>query len=50
MLKLGAQLDVEFTDLMSNGQAVGRSDGMVVFCFGPLPTERARVRIVSTKA
>ena len=50
MLAPGTQLEVEFTDLMSNGQAVGRSDGMVVFCFGPLPSERARVRIVAVKA
>ncbi len=50
MLKLGALLDVEFTDLMANGQAVGRAEGMVVFCFGPLPSERAHVRIVAIKA
>ncbi len=50
MLKLGALLDVEFTDLMANGQAVARAEGMVVFCFGPLPSERARVRIVAVKA
>ncbi|MGA8533778.1 MAG: 23S rRNA (uracil(1939)-C(5))-methyltransferase RlmD [Candidatus Tumulicola sp.] len=50
MLKLGTQLEVEFTDLLANGQAVGRAGGMVVFCFGPLPSERARVRIVTVKA
>ena len=35
---------------MANGQAVGRTGGVVVFCFGPLPSERARVRIVALKA
>lgn len=49
-VKLGAQLELTFNDLLTNGQAVGRSDGMAVFCFGPLPGERARVRITSVKA
>ncbi len=48
-LRAGAELDVAFTDLLANGQAVGRAAGMVVFCFGPLPGERARVRIVTVK-
>lgn len=34
---------------MANGQAVGRADGMAVFCFGPLPGERARVRVGALK-
>ena len=38
-----------FSDLLANGQAVGRTGGMVVFCFGPLPQERARVRITTIK-
>ena len=50
MLTVGAQVELEFGDLMANGQAVGRSGGVVVFCFGPLPSERARVRVVSVKA
>lgn len=49
-LEPGAEHDVEFTDLMTNGQAVGRIAGMAVFCFGPLPGERARVRIATVKA
>jgi 23S rRNA (uracil1939-C5)-methyltransferase len=46
---VGAELDIAFTDLLANGQAVGRSGGIVVFCFGPLPQERARVRITAIK-
>ncbi len=50
----GAVHEVTFTDLLDNGQAVGRvgsSDGsMVVFVWGPLPGERARVRIETVKA
>jgi 23S rRNA (uracil1939-C5)-methyltransferase len=38
-----------FADLLANGQAVGRTGGIVVFCFGPLPGERARVRITAVK-
>ena len=45
----GAEVELGFNDLLANGQAVGRTGGMVVFCFGPLPKERARVRIVSVK-
>ena len=46
---MGAEVELGFTDLLANGQAVGRTGGMVVFCFGPLPQERARVRISSVK-
>ncbi|HUY39998.1 MAG TPA: 23S rRNA (uracil(1939)-C(5))-methyltransferase RlmD [Candidatus Dormibacteraeota bacterium] len=46
----GTELDLVFTDLLANGQAVARAEGLVVFCFGPLPGERARVRITSRKA
>ena len=49
MLRAGVELEVEFGDLMANGQAVGRVDGMVVFCFGPLPRERALVRVTTVK-
>ena len=49
-LKPGAVGSVEFTDLLANGQAVGRFDGMVVFVDGPLPGERARVRLTEVKA
>ncbi len=46
---MGAEVELGFTDLLANGQAVGRTGGMVVFCFGPLPHERARVRISAVK-
>jgi 23S rRNA (uracil1939-C5)-methyltransferase len=49
-LKPGAEAIVEFTDLLANGQAVGRFDGMVVFVDGPLPGESARVRLTEVKA
>lgn len=45
----GTELELAFTDLLANGQAVGRAEGIVVFCFGPLPKERARVRITTLK-
>ena len=48
-LRAGTELELDVTDLLANGQGVGRSGGMVVFCFGPLPGERARVRIVTVK-
>jgi 23S rRNA (uracil1939-C5)-methyltransferase len=48
-LRVGERLDLAFTDLLANGQAVGRCDSMVVFCFGPLPHERARVAITVVK-
>jgi 23S rRNA (uracil1939-C5)-methyltransferase len=47
--RAGSELEVAFTDLLANGQAVGRIGGIVVFCFGPLPQERARVRITTVK-
>lgn len=43
-------VDVAFTDLLANGQAVGRCEGMAVFALGPLPGERARVRLSEVKA
>ena len=48
-LRLGAEIELGFSDLLANGQAVGRVGGAVVFCFGPLPEERARVRITTLK-
>jgi 23S rRNA (uracil1939-C5)-methyltransferase len=48
-LRAGAELEADFTDLLPNGQGVGRILGVVVFCFGPLPGERARVRIETVK-
>ena len=45
----GVVAAVRFTDLLANGQAVGRVNGQVVFVTGPLPGERARVRITQVK-
>jgi 23S rRNA (uracil1939-C5)-methyltransferase len=46
---LGTVAPVRFTDLLANGQAVGRIEGMVVFVTGPLPGERARIRVTQVK-
>ncbi len=43
-------VEIVVNDLLANGQAVGRADGVVVFVWGPLPGERVRVRIVECKA
>ena len=48
-LQRGAEIELDFTDLLANGQGVGRAGGMAVFCFGPLPQERARVRVSDVK-
>ncbi|MFY9665050.1 MAG: 23S rRNA (uracil(1939)-C(5))-methyltransferase RlmD [Candidatus Cybelea sp.] len=48
-LRRGVELELAFTDLLANGQGVGRADGAVVFCFGPIPGELARVRISEVK-
>ncbi|MDP9111835.1 MAG: 23S rRNA (uracil(1939)-C(5))-methyltransferase RlmD [Candidatus Eremiobacteraeota bacterium] len=48
-LAVGAELELIFSDLLANGQAVGRANGWVIFCFGPLPNEKARVRVTSVK-
>ncbi|MEA2721781.1 MAG: rRNA (uracil1939-C5)-methyltransferase [Candidatus Eremiobacteraeota bacterium] len=45
----GTVASVRFTDLLANGQAVGRVNGLVVFVTGPLPGERARVRVTQVK-
>jgi 23S rRNA (uracil1939-C5)-methyltransferase len=46
----GVVASVRFTDLLANGQAVGRiNGGLVVFVAGPLPGERARVRVTQVK-
>jgi 23S rRNA (uracil1939-C5)-methyltransferase len=47
---VGLECRIDFTDLLANGQAVGRYGGLVVFVSGPLPGESARVRIASVKA
>lgn len=46
----GSVAAVTFTDLLANGQAVGRIDGLVIFVTGPLPGERVTVRVTSVKA
>jgi 23S rRNA (uracil1939-C5)-methyltransferase len=46
---VGAEYELAFSDLLANGQAVGRAGGIVIFCFGPLPRERARVRVTAVK-
>ncbi|MGH7716401.1 MAG: class I SAM-dependent RNA methyltransferase, partial [Vulcanimicrobiaceae bacterium] len=46
---MGSEHDVRFTDLLANGQGVGRVGSQVVFVWGPLPDERARIRIVEVK-
>jgi 23S rRNA (uracil1939-C5)-methyltransferase len=48
-LRVGAELELTFSDLLVNGQGVGRTEGLVVFCFGPLPGERARVAVTQVK-
>ncbi|MHB1550678.1 MAG: 23S rRNA (uracil(1939)-C(5))-methyltransferase RlmD [Vulcanimicrobiaceae bacterium] len=48
-LRVGTDVELGFSDLLANGQAVGRADGLVIFCFGPLPQERARVRVTAVK-
>ena len=48
-LPVGSEHLVKFTDLLANGQGVGRVGPMVVFAWGPLPGEQARVRIVEAK-
>jgi 23S rRNA (uracil1939-C5)-methyltransferase len=47
--RAGERLELDFHDLLANGQAVGRHAGLVVFCFGPLPGERALVQISDVK-
>jgi 23S rRNA (uracil1939-C5)-methyltransferase len=49
-LRPGDLVEIAVTDLLSNGQGVGRAAGVVVFAWGPLPGERARVRITLVKA
>ena len=51
-LQLGDFVEIDCTDLIAKtGQAVGRTpDGMVVYVLGPIPGERARVRIDVVKA
>ena len=47
---LGQEVVLTLTDLLANGQGVGRAGGVVIFVTGGLPQERVRVRISSVKA
>jgi 23S rRNA (uracil1939-C5)-methyltransferase len=47
---VGTVAEVAFTDLLANGQAVGRIDGLVIFVTGPLPGERVTVRVTGVRA
>ncbi len=50
-LRVGEVVEIVCTDLIAKtGQAVGRAGGMVVYVLGPVPGERARVRIEVVKA
>lgn len=47
----GDVVEILCTDLIAKtGQAVGRADGLVVYVHGPVPGERARVRVETVKA
>jgi 23S rRNA (uracil1939-C5)-methyltransferase len=51
VLAPGDVVEIDCTDLIAKtGQAVGRADGMVVYVLGPVPGERARVRVETVKA
>jgi 23S rRNA (uracil1939-C5)-methyltransferase len=43
------ELTLEFKKIVGEGKALGRSEGKVVFCYGVLPDETARVRITFEK-
>src|SRR5271165_605329 len=50
-VRVGEVVEIACTDLIAKtGQAVGRAGGMVVYVAGPVPGERARVRIELVKA
>jgi len=43
------EITLEFKKIVGEGKALGRSEGKVVFCYGVLPEETARVRITFEK-
>ena len=49
-MRVGDEVELTFHDLLVNGQGVGRLGALAVFCWGPLPQERALVRITTIKA
>ena len=43
------EITLEFKKIVGEGKALGRSEGKVVFCYGVLPEETARVRVTFEK-
>lgn len=43
------EITLEFKKIVGEGKALGRSEGKVVFCYGVLPGETARVRVTFEK-
>jgi len=43
------EITLEFKKIVGEGKALGRSEGKVVFCYGVLPDETARVRVTFEK-
>lgn len=48
-LKVGQRVPLELTDLAAGGEAVGRTDGFVVFVENGLPGDSAEVEIIEVK-
>ena len=46
---VGDIIELEFKKIVGEGKALGRHDGKVVFCYGALPGEKARVKITFEK-
>jgi len=43
------ELDVEFTKIVGEGKAIGRKNGKIVFSYGVLPGETAKIRVIKEK-
>ena len=43
------EITLEFKKIVGEGKALGRSEGKVVFCYGVLPDETAKVRVTFEK-
>lgn len=43
------EIELEFTKIVGEGKALGRRKGKVVFCYGVIPGEKAKVRIKKEK-
>lgn len=48
-MKQPREITLEFKKIVGEGKALGRSEGKVVFCYGVLPDETARVRTTFEK-